>query len=206
VRGIFTEILWIAPVRLFIATSLAPDIRHKIDSLLQKLSTSIGREQVKWVNVSGMHVTMKFLGETPADEVVLIRGSMDQIASLHSPIQITIENLGCYPNKRKPRVIWVGIREDSGALEALHSQLEQGMQELGFPKEKRRFHPHLTLGRVRRQITGAVLKDLADRIKRIPDPIIGQQYIENLSLIKSEPKPNGPVYTHLHTSTLGGGE
>jgi 2'-5' RNA ligase len=185
---------------------LTPEIRLKIDSLLQNLNSSVDPQQVKWVNVSAMHVTVKFLGETPTEKIPLIQKSMDHVASRYSPIQITIEDLGCYPNKKKPRVIWVGIHEVSGVFKLLHSQLEEEMEKLDFPKEKRRFDPHLTLGRVRRHIKGLDLKDLADQIIRIPDPKIGRQLVDNLSLIKSELKPSGAVYTNLHTSALGGGE
>ena len=189
-------------MRLFIATSLTPDILQEIDSLLQELSNSVERKIVKWVKSSSIHITLKFLGDTPSEKVPDIQKAMDEVTRKFSPFPVSIEGLGCYPNRNRPRVIWIGVVEETGTLLALHEQLERGIVALGFSKEKRAFHPHLTLGRVRRRTQNADIKSLSRYLNDLPDLAIGSQDFDNISLIKSDLQPAGPVYTKLHSSLL----
>jgi 2'-5' RNA ligase len=193
-------------VRLFIATSLKPEIQHEIDSVLQDLRVSIDQRYIRWVKWTAMHVTLKFLGESSPNKIPDIKLSMDQVVAQFSPIEIALEDLGCFPNMRRPRILWLGIKEQTGSLQRLQGQLENEMSKLGFPKEKRKFHPHLTLGRAKARLSKSDYQQFANQIGRIPPTKIGHQHIDVISLIESDLKPSGPVYTTLHKSLLGGGE
>lgn len=200
------ELFWKDQVRLFIATSLTTEVHLAIDSLLKNLRNSIDPQSVRWVKNTAMHVTLNFLGETPPKRIPDIKHSMDQVVEQFSRFPIMIEDLGCFPNLRRPRVLWLGITERSGALQNLQMNLAREMAKLGFPLEKRKFHPHLTLGRAKKGINNSDYRNIADQINQFPVQKIGQQFVESISLIQSDLRPSGPIYTTLHTAQFGGGE
>lgn len=192
-------------MRLFIATSLTPEIHQEMVSLLGELSTSVGRKIVKWVKPSGVHLTLKFLGDTLPEQVPDIQKTMDEVTRKFTPFPISIEGIGCFPSRSRPRVCWIGVIEKTGVLQTLQEQLELAIVTLGFSKERRAFHPHLTLGRVRRRTQNAEIRKLARQLNEFPKLSLGKQDFDQISLVKSDLQPTGAVYTELYTSKLGGG-
>jgi 2'-5' RNA ligase len=151
-------------------------------------------------------LTFKFLGETLPEQIPDIEKAMDDATQGFAAFSISFEGIGSFPSKSRPRVVWIGVVEAAGALLKLQKQLELGMVDLGFPKEKRAFHPHLTLARVRRGTQNFDLSFIANKLDEYPYVDLGDQALDHISLIQSVLKPTGPVYTSLFTSELGGGE
>lgn len=193
-----------ASVRLFIATSLTRSIKKRIEKLLLDLKSSLGVRNVRWVKPPGIHLTFKFLGDTSLEQVPEIQKIMDDIAMGYAPFHFSVEGIGCFPNCKRPRVIWIGVEEKTGALQNLQEKIELAMVDLGFPEEGRSFHPHLTLGRIRNHVRKSERKNLGETISDFPSIQVGDQILEAISLIKSDLQPSGAVYTHLCTSKLRG--
>lgn len=191
-------------MRLFIATSLTRSIKKRIEKLLLDLKSSFGARNVRWVKLSGIHLTFKFLGDTSLEQVPKIKIMMDNIAMGCAPFPFSVEGIGCFPNCKRPRVIWIGVEEKTGALQNLQGKIELAMVDLGFPEQGRSFHPHLTLGRLRNHVRKSERKNLGETISDSPSIQFGDQVLETISLIKSDLQPSGAVYTHLYTSKLRG--
>lgn len=173
-----------------------------LDDLIQSLSSPIGSRNVKWVRPSGIHLTLKFLGDTPEGKIIQIQHVLDETIHGISAFPISIQGVGCFPNCRNPRVIWVGVKEMQGILQDLQLRLENGLTNLDFPREKRAYHPHLTIGRVRRHVGNADRRAIGEKLNHIRQTDIGTQMFNEISLIRSDLKPSGAVYTHLYSSSL----
>jgi 2'-5' RNA ligase len=155
------------------------------------------------VKPSGVHLTLKFLGDTPSEQVPDIQKIMDDVTRKFTAFPISVEGIGCFPSQSRPRVIWLGVIEKTGTLQTLREQLENALAALGFSKERRAFHPHLTLGRVKRHTQNADVKNLAQHLNEYPHLAFGKQDFDQISLIKSDLLPSGAVYTKLYSSKLG---
>ena len=131
--------------RLFVAVPL-PEAAHQALQQLQNQMKAYARD-AKWVNPTGIHLTLKFLGNVDPERISLICGSLGTAAPHHSPVPLHIRGTGFFPNTRRPAVFWAGVESDG--LPALQEDVESRMASLAFEKENRPFSPHLTLARFR---------------------------------------------------------
>jgi 2'-5' RNA ligase len=120
-----------------------------------------------------------------------------------APFEIEAAGLGVFPNPHRPRVVWVGIAGEIEALRTLHARLEDDLAAQGFPKEGRAFSPHLTMGRVRDRATPPEVRTLGQTVTALTIPSLGRWRVERLAVIRSDLRPEGPLYTILHVAGLG---
>ncbi len=132
-----------------------------------------------------------------------IRAALAAVASRTSPCAFTVGGLGCFPNPRRPRVIWVGVQATGGELAALQRAVEAAMKPLGFSPEGREFTPHLTLGRVRDRIPPADLSLLGAMVSSTDIGTLGEVQAHSFALIQSVLKPSGAEYTPLAEFRMG---
>ena len=180
-------------VRTFLAIELPHDIRQKLSHHMERWRSI--KADVKWVQPSRMHITLKFFGEIPEPHIPSIMQTCEKVCAAQRPFQLAIAGTGIFPNLKKPRVLWAGITEDKNMLINLQQQLEDSLCATGFAKEKRSFSPHLTVGRIRSsKRTSQLIKIfMAERIKTIPFTV------NSVSLFKSVLTPQGPKYFVLGT-------
>ncbi|MBI5287222.1 MAG: RNA 2',3'-cyclic phosphodiesterase [Deltaproteobacteria bacterium] len=137
----------------------------------------------------------KFLENIEENRIEEIEKKMEQAVEGITPFRLWAEGVGAFPNLSSPRVIWVGIKaEDNNPLPLLQRGLEEELSMLGFEREDRTFHPHLTIGRIK------YLEDkkhLVDGLRGLADTKVGEFWVEGITLFKSELKPTGAVYTKL---------
>jgi 2'-5' RNA ligase len=133
-------------MRLFAAVPIPSPAQEVIAGVLQRLRSA--GLPVRWVNDDGLHLTLKFYGEVPAERREVIEESLRMAARGTGPLPLRLGELGAFPSPRHPKVLWVGL-EAPPALELLQDRLERGGEAIGFPPEGRPFRPHVTLGRVR---------------------------------------------------------
>jgi 2'-5' RNA ligase len=115
---------------------------------------------------------------------------------------LTIGGAGCFPNLKRPRVVWIGISEPTGKLNSLQRAIESTISPLGYPSEERGFQPHLPLGRVARDATPNDIKHLGELVAAANLGTLGQVSITEIVLIKSDLKPTGAEYTTLQRARL----
>lgn len=179
-------------MRLFIAALLPDEIKAALGGYVASLGKAA--EGVKWEKEEKLHVTLKFLGEVDertAEAVSLVTG---EASRKYSPFEMTTGNLGGFPDLKRPHVLYVGLSENPG-LSGLQSEIEEGLEPLGFERDKRRFVPHVTIGRVngRMRTTGP-----------LPLPKKIHFTVSEISVVKSVLGKAGSVHTPLHIFTLGG--
>jgi 2'-5' RNA ligase len=192
-----------ATIRTFIAVELDREIRTGLGHLQARLGKQVPLRTVRWVQPDGIHLTLKFLGDTPLDSVDQVKMALAQAAAEAGPFAFSVEALGCFPNARQPRVIWVGLKEPAGVLTRLRDAVESHVAPLGFPTEKRPFSPHLTLGRVQRYASRSEVAEIGELVVATSVGIIGQMTATAVSYIRSDLRPTGAVYTTLLEASLG---
>jgi len=158
---------------------------------------SMGRP-IKPIAQDGIHVTLKFLGDTKQADVPAIGQTIHDVAAGKAAFEAELMGLGAFPNVRRPSVVWAGL---AGAemLSTIASELSKRLQRLGYEAEKRPFRPHLTLARVRNQPPPPELSEL---IEAFASTTFGSVRIETLVFFQSELRRDGPQYTVLSTSDL----
>lgn len=188
-------------LRLFIAVELDLD---EVLGNLQKQMQAFDRDRaIRWTAIDSIHLTLKFLGETYADRQAGITAAMAEAAQGHKPFGLALEGAGCFPNTRKPRIVWAGLGGEVKALHALRDAVERTVSPLGYPTEARPFSPHLTLGRARQEASAAALAALGAQIEKLDVGKLAAWQVEGISLMRSELKSSGAVYTQLAYAALG---
>ena len=145
--------------RLFIAIELPRVLKREFIDLARSFRPR-EHERVRWIEQDAMHLTLKFLGDTPVDRVPDIKNSLEQAASSTGKFSIKIGRTGCFPSFRDPRICWVGLNGELRRLEQLQGRVEGGLVALGFDREDRVFKPHVTIGRTRPGIRGRFAEDI----------------------------------------------
>jgi len=179
-----------ATKRLFIAAEPPQHIIEGCRNVIEGLRAS--GDGIRWVKPHGIHLTMKFLGDVEESRIPEIHEAAEIIKG-SGAIDLTVEGLGTFPGGKRPRVVWVGIAGDLNRLVAARDMLDGALSGIGFPREDRPFRGHLTLGRVK----GRVPIALGARLEESRNVSLGEMRVEGFSLIQSDLKPSGAVYTPL---------
>ena len=185
-------------IRTFIAIELPETIISAI-SKVQEGVKSYGFN-IRWVHPENIHLTLKFLGDTKEDETDKIAKVIFESVKTYSPISLFAKGIGVFPGIKRPRVIWAGISGHLNPLFKLQKKLENGIEMLGFKKEKRPFRAHLTLGRIKDRIDP---KRFGDTLRAFGGFESETFYADKVILYKSELKPTGAVYTQLVSVPFG---
>jgi len=184
--------------RSFVAVEIKPRMRDMLQEMLHDLQNEFPAEMIRWVKPAGIHLTLKFLGEISEAKIQDVSTALKEAASVATPFCIKAEGLGCFPNPRRPRILWVGVMESGAALQDLHRRINLDLQPLGFELETRCFHPHLTLGRVRHPRRIKYLEKILLRYSAGSD----WEYVQQVCLMRSVLSPSGAVYSKISTVHL----
>jgi 2'-5' RNA ligase len=184
-------------IRTFIAIELDESIKDGLTQLQERLQGQASRDSVRWVRPEGIHLTLKFLGDVPADQIGEISRALQKSCQGFAPFSLSCGGLGCFPNLKHPNVVWVGIHEETGTLAQLQQAIEENVAPLGYPTEKRKFSPHLTLGRVQKRVGSGDLRRLGELVGASETGTWGQMEVRSVNLMRSDLRPSGAVYTRL---------
>jgi 2'-5' RNA ligase len=179
-------------VRLFVALEIPTAVRENLAALICELRAIA--PQAKWVRVENLHVTLKFIGEVPNTKLEAIRTALASVCS-NLPVTLEFQGLGFFPNGKHPRVFWAGI-EASANLKALAADIEDAAEEIGIPREKRPFSPHLTLAHFE---SPKLTDPFRDAVAANAARDIGSLRTNQFHLIESKLKTAGAEYTTLQS-------
>ena len=188
-------------LRTFIAVDFPIEIKEKIIEITAYFQSKLPPAQIKWVEPDHMHLTLKFMGETPHDKLVQIKQSIHQVISIFPSFEIEIKALGMYPNNQRPRVIWLGINAENYLI-LLHNQLDQALKGEGIKSDRRPFSPHLTIGRVRRNADQESIIQIGKILSQFKIASLGSIKIDEILYYQSVLTPQGPIYTILQSTSL----
>jgi 2'-5' RNA ligase len=188
-------------IRAFIAIELSEDVKNRLRAL-QDILKAVDPGCAKWVSPDSIHLTLKFLGNTPVGKLDNIVQVMEKTARDATSFQIEITGLGAFPNLKRVQIVWVGVSGKVEQLLSLQKDLDAGLAKLGFPRENRTFIPHLTLARIRDYVSADGRQALGEAIngsRTAPHSIIG---VDSFSLIRSQLTRAGAIYTRLYSVEL----
>jgi len=179
--------------RAFIALALPP----AVTDFLKRVQDCLVKEGVRarWVRPEGMHLTLKFLGGLPPEKMDDLAAAVDAVVRSYTPLELTAQGLGGFPNRSRPRVLWVGIGGQSARLADLQRHLESALMPLGWLAEKRPFRGHLTLARAKGR--RPLARNMADTIEQCEPEGVVPFTAARLVLYRSHLRPTGAVYEAL---------
>ncbi len=172
-------------VRSFLAIPLTESLIVEVRRIGEELADLL--PGIRWVRSESIHLTLRFFGDIPEESLDRIGEIMLSVGHSHPPFEVEISGVGAFPSLTRPRVIWLGIREEP-LLKNLHVLLERELETIGFPPEDRPFSPHLTLGRRRQRSTAL----------RVPENFrnraCGSLLIDRLVLFESRLERGGAIH------------
>lgn len=179
-------------LRLFVAVEIPLEIRTRMYDVVAELKTTDA--DVRWEGIEKLHITLKFLGNTKEELLPQLAEVLEQVAQRFTPFDVRYGTIGRFPAKGQPRVIWIGVIEGQDVLTSLARVVDERMTGLGFSLEERPFHPHVTLGRVKGSRNLPLLLRSMESLTFESE----RTRVDQFSLMKSELKPSGSVYTLLN--------
>lgn len=175
-------------VRAFIAVTLDEETKDELAKIQETLRKELGSE-VRWTRPQATHLTLKFLGNIKTDDLPGVYEAASR-AAYRKPFLFSLGGIGGFPSISSPRVIWIGVKRGREEMETLAGDLETELSKVGYPREKRKFSPHLTLGRVK--------KPLKLHLQFNQLPVTSYQLpATKIEVIKSDLRPDGAVYSCL---------
>jgi len=179
-------------MRTFIAIEIPAEIKTEMVKVQEQLKKS--NVDASWPRPDGVHLTLKFLGEAPESKISEMVSALRTAAEGTGLLRLEVRGVGTFPNPKNARVAWIGLGGDVEKLVKLQLAVEEAMVRINMAREERKFTPHLTLGRIKFIRSRDKWLKALDEIKDISLPGFD---VTAVSLMKSELKPSGAVYTEM---------
>ncbi|GJL64409.1 MAG: RNA 2',3'-cyclic phosphodiesterase [Nitrospirales bacterium] len=186
-------------IRVFLAIRLNSEIREALDHFQDHVASIL---PVKWVPSDSMHLTVKFLGDIEPEQVSVLQEALREVVADTAQFSLRIQGLGGFPSLQKPRILWVGVSGAVDHLDVLVACVESALSPLGYAKEVRPYHPHLTLSRIKtntREI-GRII-ETSDLLKQ--KCVFGNVLVDRLGLYQSRLTSHGAIYSMLWELPFG---
>jgi RNA 2',3'-cyclic 3'-phosphodiesterase len=188
-------------MRLFTAIELSAEIRHAIASQAASLRTQWAdpARRWRWVSPDQFHLTLKFLGDTPEASLSLLQDSLSRVSAGFPGFSMTFSGFGCFGRGKDLQVLWLGVQDGSDRCRQLADRINEGLDAVGFKKETRPFHPHITLARAKPGSRRTA------RPSMVPVSLtrLGLHTVNQVALFRSTLTPRGPLYEVIERFALG---
>jgi len=181
--------------RVFLGLPLGPCFAEEIARFLPKIQSQM--PHVKWIKPGNAHVTLHFFGNLTRVSIAEASSVIRPLARQQKPMVFGLEGAGAFPHPSRPRVVWLGLTGDVPRLTQWQEMLDESLNQAGFPREDRPFHPHVTLGR-----TGKDRKP--GGLPALEFPKTDLRRVDEIILFRSQLTPYGPVYEPIETFPLQG--
>ncbi|MEE2880697.1 MAG: RNA 2',3'-cyclic phosphodiesterase [Chloroflexota bacterium] len=177
-------------IRSFISLPISDQVRDMLRKTIKELDGVI-QDNIRWVRPEGIHLTLKFMGDIDSNKIEALLLLLPEITTEFAPFELTLSELGCFPNNRRPRVLWAGVKGNLSILQDLHLALDNVVNQVGLPRERRSFSPHLTLGRVRRNVSESEVNQIGQIIGSTSLPDTPSWTNRTVDLMRTELDPEG---------------
>ncbi|MHC1740792.1 MAG: RNA 2',3'-cyclic phosphodiesterase [Anaerolineaceae bacterium] len=181
--------------RLFFAIELNSSIHLNLAKIINSLR-EVGCPGINWVRSENIHLTLKFLGDTPTQNISVLTNTLTEVVTKIDPYNLSVVGTGCFPSAQQPRVLWAGVHATEIMLDLQHS-LDRALAEKGFPSEKRPFSPHLTLARVTDRTDGILLRNTYQKLITFQKTEFGNLLVDHITLFQSTLTKSGAIYTPI---------
>lgn len=184
-------------MRVFVAINLSQPEKARLETAARPLFES--RFPVRWVDAQSVHLTLKFLGEVDDGRLPELFAAVTGAAMDLRGFDMAVSGFGAFPSLRNPRVVWAGVEAES-SLSGLQERVEAALEALDFERERRRFHPHLTLGRARKHARSNEFKGFDELVSQL---VYQDSFrVAAVDVMRSQLKPSGAVYSVIHSVPL----
>jgi len=203
-------------MRTFIAIELPANVQKQVYQVQLQLQASLQGLQIarciRWTPITQIHLTLRFLGETNPIQQESLTRQLKPVALHQIAFRLSWGEIGCFPDFRKPNIVWLSIGGEVERLQQLQAQIERLAQTVGFVTEKRPFSPHLTLGRARRDSSPVELRRAGEALKNFQSelethrraPVAHDPFVvTQLVYMQSELRPEGARHTPVMHYRLG---
>jgi 2'-5' RNA ligase len=187
--------------RLFIAIDINNSIRNNIGTIIAKLASSTP-PALNWIPVHKIHLTLKFLGDTPDNKIKEIESALNSVCLEFNPFKLVVGGLGAFPKLDRPRIIWIGLKT-SPELMVFQNRIDKSLLKLGFASENRPFNAHLTLCRVPDHFHLDQIDAISRVLKTTEIVEFGSFNVSSANLYRSDLTSGGAIYTCLYSTDLG---
>jgi 2'-5' RNA ligase len=193
------------PIRSFIAIPIPQKIKTEIAVKIEEWTRDFlalnEMSAIRWVSEKNLHITLIFLGAVLPEFLMSTQKMLQSVSSTTSSFMMRLTGFGVFPSVRAPRVLWVGAKEGADKLTELQQQLERALTTIGHKPEERKFHPHLTIARIKTP-SGPQLKEAINKI--LETNYQSELFLVNsIVLFKSTLAPDGPIYEAIKEFKLG---
>ena len=184
--------------RLFIAIVVPEHVRKEIARAQEHLKRESPPGTVRWPRPDQFHITLKFLGDVPVDQVEALKNSLTPICAASPALRLSACGIGFFPDVRNPRVIWAGARDDEGILAGLHRKIDEALRWLAPAERTEKFNGHITLGRFKPGHHAAIPK-IMEQANVFRDRHFGDWQAGEIELVRSELSSTGAEHTAIAT-------
>ena len=187
--------------RLFVGVPVTTVVAEQLAGACESLARRAAAQGVpmRWVAPASYHVTLKFLGWTRPEATPAVIEAIERAARTVTPFRFKAARLGAFPSTGKATVVWAGVEDPAGLIQ-LAAALERELVEVGFRPEPRRFHPHITLARLREP------REVGDVLLSLSEQMFSITRVDSVHLIETVTKSNGSEYVPIASRPLGGPE
>ena len=189
--------------RLFIAIAVPPEIRAEIGRAQGRLKRETPPGTVRWTQSEQFHITLKFLGDVPTEQVSELEKSVAPVCAVSSSLRLSARGIGFFPNARKPRVIWAGAHDDDGRLDKLHRRIDEALRWLAPGERSEKFTGHITLGRFKPGHHAAIPR-IVEQAAVFRERHFGKWQAEKIEIVRSELTSVGAEHIPIAAFTLAG--
>jgi 2'-5' RNA ligase len=174
-------------IRSFIAVEISDNARSEITRILNKFSQE--DTGARWVKQDNLHITLLFLGEVSEGFITKAEKELTIIAQSQKQFEMSFKNIGAFPSLHSPRIIWIGVGQGADELIDLQGKIESAFTKIGYEPEARKFHPHLTIGRVKFRFNNPQIFET-----HYQSEVFG---VKSVVLFKSTLMPQGSIYEKI---------
>lgn len=183
-------------LRLFVALPAPDEVRQKIAAAQEVLKAAIPRQCARWTSPEQFHLTLRFLGNVEARRVNELAAALGSIAGQAARFTLRAQGIGFFPNAKNPRVIWVGVREESDAFEALWRRVQDATDPFTSEESGPGFKGHLTIGRIK-FLNPPDRRRLIEPAGRLADGCFGEWSADHFQLVRSQLSSTGAQHACL---------
>ena len=187
-------------IRSFIAVNLPSELLNRIGRFQDDLREVVPGAAVRWTRADQIHLTLRFLGNVPEAALPELSDALRRACQTAEPFHLRALGAGCFPDLRRPKIVWVGLTGSNDALAQLQGGIARATEQWG-EREDREFHPHLTLGRMKQPDPRAA-RAIAQALEQAGNVALGEWQVEGVDLMRSDLSSTGPRYSLLTRVTL----
>jgi RNA 2',3'-cyclic 3'-phosphodiesterase len=175
-------------MRCFVSIKVGEEALSQLSAAVGDLSGKLGFG--KWVRPENMHLTLSFLGEVASERVPELQQALEGVTVQHQPFRLELASLGTFPEKGRPRVLWIGIQGDEEALKALQKSVRAAVEPFSETAADEAYRPHITLARFR-ELDGRQAGQVRG-LRLNPDP--APWHVTEIELMESALHRSGAQY------------